>query len=80
MSKHPFDVYVGAKLVQCRTSARMTRQQLGARLGVDARRIRDFEAGVEPISPGLMRSIVAELNVPPAYFFAGLAEALRGAA
>lgn len=80
MTKHPFDVHVGARLVQCRTSARMTRQQLGARLGVDASRIRDFETGAERISPGLMRSIVVELNVPPAYLFAGLAEALRGAA
>jgi transcriptional regulator with XRE-family HTH domain len=78
--KHPFDVHVGAKLGQCRTSARMSRQQLGARLGVDAQKIRDFETGDAPISPGLMRNIVAELNVPPAYFFSGLAEALKGAA
>ncbi len=78
--KHPFDVHVGANLGKYRTSARMSRQQLAAKIGVDAQTIRNFETGDVPISPGLMRCIVAELNLPPAFLFSGLAEALRGAA
>lgn len=78
--KHPFDVHLGSKLRHCRCSAGLTREQLGAKLGVDSRKIRDFEAGEDRISSSLLRSIVAEMAVPPAFFFDGLAGALGGSA
>lgn len=77
--KHPFDVHVGAKLRDCRCLAGMTRAQLGARLGVHPRRIRDFEAGEDRISSGLLRDIVAEMSVPAAFFFEGLPGVLAAA-
>jgi transcriptional regulator with XRE-family HTH domain len=78
--KHPFDVHVGAKLRQCRLSARMSRQELGARIGVDASKIRDFEEGEGRIESSLLRSVVAVTGVSPAFFFEGLACALGDAA
>lgn len=78
--KHPFDVHVGARLRRCRRSAGLTRQQLGARIGVDARDIREFEKGEGRIGAGLLRSVAAVTGVSPAFFFHGLARALGGAA
>lgn len=76
--KHPFDVHVGAKLRDCRCSAGMTRAQLGAKLGVNPKRIQEFEAGEDRISSDLLRNIVAHMAVPPTFFFEGLAGALAG--
>ena len=78
--KHPFDVHVGERLRLCRRSAGMTRQELGARLGVDAREIREFERGEDRINSGLLRTLSAVTGVPPAFFFDGLADALGNAA
>jgi transcriptional regulator with XRE-family HTH domain len=58
----------------------MTRAQLGAKLGVNPRRIQEFEAGEDRISSNLLRNIVAEMAVPPTFFFEGLAGALAGGA
>jgi len=74
--KHPFDVHVGAKLRQCRLSARMSRQELGDMIGVDACAIREFEDGESRIESALLRSVVAVTGVSPAFFFEGLAGAL----
>jgi transcriptional regulator with XRE-family HTH domain len=78
--KHPFDVHVGARLRLCRRSAGMTCQELGARLGVGAREIREFERGEDRINAGLLRNMSAVTGVPPAFFFDGLADALGNAA
>jgi len=77
--KHPFDVHLGSRLRDCRCSAGMTRAQLAARLGVNTQRIRDFEAGEDRISSSLLRNIVAEMEVPAAFFFEGLEGALGAA-
>ncbi len=77
--KHPFDVHVGARLRMCRRSARMTRQALGARIGVHAREIREFEKGEDRINAGLLRNAAAVTGVSPAFFFDGLAGALGDA-
>ena len=78
--KHPFDVHVGVRLCLCRRSAGMTRQELGARIGVDAREIREFEKGKDRINAGLLRHVAAVTGVSPAYFFDGLAGALSDVA
>jgi transcriptional regulator with XRE-family HTH domain len=78
--KHPFDVHVGARLHLSRRSAGMTRQELGARIGVDAREIWEFEEGEDRIDPVLMRNVAAVTGVSPAFFFEGLARALGDAA
>jgi transcriptional regulator with XRE-family HTH domain len=54
----------------------MTRAQLGAKLGVNPKRIQEYEAGEDRISSDLLRSIVAHMAVSPAFFFDGLASAL----
>jgi len=78
--KHPFDVHVGVRLCLCRRSAGMTRQELGARIGVDAREIREFERGEDRIDAGLLRHVAVVTGVSPAFFFDGLACALGDAA
>jgi len=78
--KHPFDVHVGSKLRHCRCVAGISRQQLGDRIGVKAAQIQSLETGAKRIDASLMRKIVAEMNVPPAMFFEGLADALSDAA
>lgn len=77
--KHPFDVHVGARLRQCRRAAGMSREELGARIGVEERKLRRFEKGEDRIDPNLLREVVQVAGVSPAFFFEGLAEALGNA-
>jgi transcriptional regulator with XRE-family HTH domain len=78
--KHPFDVHVGARLRKCRQTAGLTRSELGAKIGVQAQELQSIEDGEGPIDSGVLRNVVAVVGVSPAFFFEGLAEALRGAA
>jgi transcriptional regulator with XRE-family HTH domain len=78
--KHPFDVHVGARLKQYRRSAGLSRQELGARIGVAARQIERFEEGEGRIDGTLLRDVVKVAGVSPAYFFEGLADVLKGVA
>ena len=78
--KHPFDVHVGARLCLCRRSAGMTREELGARIGIDARKIREFEKGEDRIEAGLLRNVAAVTGFTAAFFFDGLAGALSDVA
>ena len=74
--KHPFDVHVGSKLRQCRRLVKISRQQLGDKLGITTEQIQKLESGANPIDSNLMRKIVAATGVPASIFFEGLAEAL----
>lgn len=78
--KHPFDVHVGARLRECRRMAGMTRQEMGARIGVDAQEVQCFEEGEHRVDSTLLRAALAATGVSPAFLFEGLAEALRQAA
>jgi len=78
--KHPFDVHVGGRLRHCRCLAGMTQQQLGEKLGIEARQIQNYETGASGISASHMREIAAAMDVPVSFFFEGLARALGNAA
>ena len=77
--KHPFDVHVGLKLCHCRRMAGLSRQQLGEKLGADAAQIEKLETGECRIDAGLMRKTLTIFEVPAAFLFEGLADALSDA-
>ena len=58
----------------------MTREELGAKIGVEPKKIREFEKGEDRIDAKLLREVTAVTGVPPAFFFDGLASALSNVA
>jgi transcriptional regulator with XRE-family HTH domain len=58
----------------------MTQQQLGDKIGIEARQIQNYETGANGISASHLRDIAAVMELPVSFFFEGLARALGEAA
>lgn len=67
------DIHIGQKLRQRRWMVGMSRQQLGAVIGVDSREIQAFEMGSAHISTRRIYDVATALKVPVTYFFEEIA-------
>ena len=63
------DAEIGAKLRQARLLAGLSRQQLGAALGVSAETVRRYESGARRMTPARLAAAVRFLDLPIAWFF-----------
>ena len=70
--KHSVDSHVGRRVRHRRWMLGMTQQQLGDKLGIKAKQIRNYETGANGISASRMWDIAAALDVPVLFFFEGL--------
>lgn len=69
----PVDVHLGAQVRLARNSRDMTQQQLGDALGITFQQVQKYEKGTNRIGGARLWEIAKALDVPPAYFFDGLA-------
>lgn len=68
------DTLVGKMIRHRRWMMGMTQEQLSELLGFSVERIQDFETGVRHASPGVLRNIATEMQVPMAFFLQDIGE------
>lgn len=66
---HPVDVRVGRRLSHRRKLLGMTEEQLAEALGVTVQQVREYEAGVSPITASRLLELARLLGVSVGYFF-----------
>ncbi|MEL6576176.1 MAG: helix-turn-helix transcriptional regulator [Pseudomonadota bacterium] len=76
---HPVDVHVGQRVRQRRWMTGMTQQQLAEKVGIKFQQIQKYETGANRVSASRLWDIAAALDVPVAFFFEGLDEAMEAA-
>jgi len=74
--KHPVDVHVGQRVRQRRWMIGMTQQQLANKVGIKFQQIQKYETGANRISASRLWDIADALEVPVAFFFEGIDEAV----
>lgn len=72
---HPVDLHVGGRLRLARRLRALPQQVLAQRLGVSFQQIQKYEKGTNRISASTLYGLAVLLNVPIAWFFAGLESA-----
>ncbi|MEO0823541.1 MAG: helix-turn-helix transcriptional regulator [Pseudomonadota bacterium] len=75
--RHPVDVHVGQRVRQRRWMVGMTQQQLAERVGIKFQQIQKYETGTNRVSASRLWDIASALEVPVAFFFEGLDEAME---
>ena len=68
------DTLVGKMIRHRRWMMGMTQEQLSRLLGFSVERIQDLETGVRHASPGVLRNIATEMQVPMSFFLQDLGE------
>ena len=64
------DRYIGSQIQIRRTLLGLSREQLGARVGVTASDMEQYEAGRARVHPGILLDVADALQTPVSYFFA----------
>jgi len=67
------DVRIGAAIGERRRAVGLSREELGARIGLSGRQVENCEQGRRRISASHLACIAHHLNVEPAWFFDALA-------
>jgi transcriptional regulator with XRE-family HTH domain len=70
----PVDVHVGRRLRERRTLLGMSQERLAELLGVTYQQVQKYERGANRIGSSRLHDIARYLDVPVAWFFAGLDE------
>lgn len=70
---HPVDVHVGKKLKQIRALRRMSQTELAQKLNLNFQQIQKYEIASNRIAASRLYALSEIFNVPPSYFFEGLA-------
>ncbi len=73
-SPRPVDVHVGRRLRERRTLLGMSQERLAELLGVTYQQVQKYERGANRIGSSRLHDIARFLDVPVAWFFAGLDE------
>lgn len=73
-SPRPVDVHVGRRLRERRTLLGMSQERLAELLGVTYQQVQKYERGSNRIGSSRLHDIARYLDVPVAWFFAGLEE------
>ena len=73
MTIHPVDIHVGSRIRALREMQSRTQSWLGEKIGVSFQQLQKYETGANRCSPSRLCDIGAALDVPPAYFFNGMA-------
>lgn len=73
LSADPVDVHVGMKIWQRRREMGLSRRALGEVIGVGLKQVNKYETAMNRVSAGRLYEIALALNVPPAWFFDGIA-------
>lgn len=71
-SATPADAHIGMKIRIRRIQLDLSREKLGARLGVTAQQIQKYERGMNRICAGRLLEVANVLDVPVMYFFEGI--------
>tara|TARA_R100001369_G_scaffold24221_1_gene44608 strand:+ start:982 stop:1338 length:357 start_codon:yes stop_codon:yes gene_type:complete len=69
----PEDVFVGTKLRELRSITGHTQTSLGNAVGISFQQVQKYETGANRISVSRLVEFARVLDVPPSYFFAGIA-------
>jgi transcriptional regulator with XRE-family HTH domain len=69
---HRIDAHVGGRVRQRRTELGLSQESLGAAMGLSFQQIQKYEKGASRIGAGRLFQVARALDVPPAYFFAGI--------
>ena len=64
------DRHIGSQMQIRRTLLGLSREQLGAKVGVAASDLENYEAGRARVHPGLLLDVADALQIPVSYFFA----------
>ncbi|MEM8538579.1 MAG: helix-turn-helix transcriptional regulator, partial [Pseudomonadota bacterium] len=72
---HRVDVHVGKKLKQIRTLRKLSQTDVARRLGLSFQQIQKYEIGANRIAASRLFELAEILDVPPSFFFDGLAHA-----
>ncbi len=67
----PLDRHVGRRIFQRRRELRLSRRQLGEKIGVGLKQVNKYETGANRVSAGRLYDIAQVLGVPASFFFDG---------
>ncbi len=70
---HPVDIHVGKKIRQARLVRGLTQSAVARQLGLSFQQLQKYETGYNRVSASKLYELSQLLDVPPAYFFEGLA-------
>jgi len=70
---HPVDQHVGKKFKQARMLRRMSQSEVAEQVGISFQQVQKYETGTNRISASRLFEFSQILQVPPAFFFDGLA-------
>lgn len=69
---NPIDVYVGSRIRERRIALGMSQARLGEALGLTFQQVQKYERGTNRVGSSRMFVLARALDVPIAYFFAGM--------
>lgn len=70
---HPVDIHVGKKIRQARLVRGLTQSGVAKQLGLSFQQLQKYETGYNRVSASKLFELSQLLDVPPSYFFDGLA-------
>lgn len=73
---HPVDVHVGRRLRLRRQLMGLTQQEFAAKIGVTFQQVQKYESGANRLSASRLHAACTALNIPHAFLFDDLPEAL----
>lgn len=73
------DAHVGRRIRQRRTLLGMSQEKLAEALDLTFQQVQKYERGTNRVGAGRLYQLAQALDVPIAYFFEGLGEAIEGA-
>ncbi len=74
---HPVDIHVGKKIREARLVRGLTQSGVAKLLGLSFQQLQKYETGYNRVSASKMFELSQMLEVPPAYFFEGLATSVE---
>ena len=75
---HPVDIHVGSRLRAVRIMRSQSQTILAGKLGLSYQQVQKYENGANRIAASKIFDISRILDVPPGYFFEGLADTGAG--
>lgn len=70
---HPVDIHVGKKIREARLVRGLTQSGVAKLLGLSFQQLQKYETGYNQVSASKLFELSQLLEVPPSYFFDGLA-------
>ena len=80
MSKQDIDTHVGKRLRLRRTMMGLSQESIAKAVGITFQQVQKYEKGANAMNAGRLYEFAQFMQVPVAYFFEGLEQALQAAA